>query len=141
MSANPDELKTKKDYEEPGTGWLFMAGTILGIAGVMRVIDSIWAFSAKESLHENLEDGVLGSNLKTYGWVWLIVGILLIASSVMILSRSQFARWVGFIAAGVAAITAITWMPYYPVWAFTYIALSMLVIYALAAYGGREMSS
>ncbi len=30
-----------------------------------------------------------------------------------------------------------TWMPYYPVWSLVYIALAVLVFYALARYGGR----
>ena len=32
---------------------------------------------------------------------------------------------------------AIWRMPYYPIWSLTYIALSALVIYAVAAYGGN----
>jgi len=34
-------------------------------------------------------------------------------------------------------ISAIWWMPYYPIWSLTYIAIGALVIYALAAYGGK----
>jgi hypothetical protein len=34
-------------------------------------------------------------------------------------------------------ISAIWWMPYYPIWSLTYIAIDVLVIYALAAYGGQ----
>jgi hypothetical protein len=56
----------------------------------------------------------------------------------MVLVRSQFARWVGFFAAGVGALTAMTWMPYYPIWALTYVGLAAMTFYALAKYGGRE---
>jgi len=34
-------------------------------------------------------------------------------------------------------ISAIWWMPYYPIWSLTYIAIGALVIYALAVYGGK----
>src|SRR5438477_11098882 len=57
-----------------GMGWLFFAASIMGIAGVMRIIDSIWAFRYNGALPENLKDGVLGSNLSNYAWLWLIVG-------------------------------------------------------------------
>ena len=30
-------------------------------------------------------------------------------------------------------------MPYYPFWSITYVFLGALVIYALAAYGGRDV--
>jgi hypothetical protein len=36
----------------------------------------------------------------------------------------------------IGCISAIWWMPYYPIWSLTYIAIGALVIYALAAYGG-----
>ena len=69
--------------------------------------------------------------------MWLLVGIILILSSFLILTGSQLARWVGYIAAALAAVSAMTWMPYYPVWSLTYVLIAMFVIYALAAYGDR----
>lgn len=127
-------------YGEPvaGAGWLFFSGTVLGLAGIMRIIDSIWAFSYKGALPDALKDGVLGSNLKNYAWLWLLVGIVLLIASFMVLVRSQFARWVGIIAAAIGTISAIAWMPYYPVWSLVYIAMGVGVIYGLSMYGGRE---
>jgi hypothetical protein len=124
--------------EATGSGWLFFAGTILGLAGLMRVVDSIWAFGYKGALPDGLKDGLLGSNLTTYAWTWLIVGMVLIGASFAVLTRSQFARWIGFIAATIGALSAVAWMPYYPVWSLVYIAIAVLVFYALARYGGPE---
>jgi hypothetical protein len=123
---------------DPGFGWMVFAGTVLGLAGVMRVIDAIWAFRYKASLPENLEDGLLGSDLRNYAWTWLGVGLILILSSLLLFIRSQFARWVGFIAAAIGGISAMAWMPYYPVWSAVYVALAVLVFYALVRHGGRE---
>ncbi len=121
-----------------GSGWLFFAGTVLGLAGLMRIVDAFWAFGYKGALPDALQNGLLGSNLKHYGWAWLIVGIILIVSSFLILARSQFARWVGYIAAVILGLSAMTWMPYYPVWSLAYVALAVLVFYALARHGGRQ---
>jgi hypothetical protein len=41
--------------------------------------------------------------------------------------------------AAIRAVTSIWWTPYYPIWSLTYIAIGILIIYALAAYGGREV--
>ena len=30
------------------------------------------------------------------------------------------------------------WLPYCPVWSLVYVAMAVLVVYALVAYGGRE---
>jgi hypothetical protein len=125
-------------YVSEGTGWLFLAGSVLGVTGLMRVVDSIWAFTYDGALPEDFQDAVLGSSLTTYAWVWLGIGVLLLVSSFLVLKRSQFARWVGFAAAAIGCVTAMVWMPYYPVWSIAYVGLAMLVIYALAAYGGPE---
>jgi hypothetical protein len=132
MAANPTAAT-----EDSGFWLLLFAGTMLGLAGLMRLLDAYWAFVYKGGLPADLHDGLLGSNLKTYAWTWLIVGVVLLVASVLILMRSQFARWIGFIAATIGALSAMTWMPYYPVWSLTYILIAVLVFYALARYGGR----
>ncbi len=139
VSATAIDGPVVDPYEERGSGWLFFAGTVLGLAGIMRIIDSIWAFSYNGALPDGLKDGVLGSSLTTYAWLWLVVGAVLILSSFLILTRSQFARWVGFIGATIGAISAMTWMPYYPIWSMTYVGIAVLTFYALARYGGREV--
>jgi hypothetical protein len=121
-----------------GTGWLFFAATVLVLAGAMRVVDSIWAFNYKGSLPSGLQDGAFGSDLNTYAWVWLVVGIVLILSGFFVLVKAPLARWVGILAAFVGGVVAITWMPYYPVWSLVYVGLSVLVLHALITYGGRS---
>ena len=120
-----------------GSGWVLFAAIVLGVAGIMRVFDAIWAFSYHGALPQNLEDAVFGHSLKTYGWVYLIVAVVLIVSAFLVLSGSQVGRWIGIIAAAIGCISAIWWMAYYPIWSLTYIAICVLVIYALAAYGGQ----
>jgi hypothetical protein len=132
-----EQIAYQDDYPESGFGWLFFAGTILGIAGVMRIFDAIWAFRYDGVLPDELEGAILGTSLTTYGWLWLIVGAILIAASFAVLSRSQFARWIGIIAGAVLAISAFWWMPYYPVWSLTYVMIGVFVVYGLAAHGGR----
>ena len=120
------------------SGWLIFSAIVLIVAGVMRIFDAIWAFRYDGTVVNNLHDAFFGHSLTTYGWVWLIVGIILIVAGFVVLSPTpsitvDIARWFGIVASAIAAITAITWMPYYPVWAFIYIAIAVVVIYGLAA--------
>ena len=124
--------------EEKGTGWRFFAGTVLGIAGIMRFFDAIWAWRYHGEVPDRLEGALFGRSLSTYGWVYFIVALILIGSSFGVLSGSQFSRWIGIIAGGVLAISAVWWLPYYPVWSLLYIAIGILVIYGLVVYGGRD---
>ena len=67
---------------EKGEGWLLFAAIVLGVAGVMRIFDAIWAFRYHGVLPQNFEDAIFGHSLKTYGWVYLIVAIVLIICAV-----------------------------------------------------------
>ena len=127
--------------EEKGEGWLVFAAIVLGVAGIMRIFDAIWAFRYHGVLPQNFEDAIFGHSLKTYGWVYLIVAIVLILCAFGVVARSQISRWIGIFAGAVLAISAIWWMPFYPVWSLTYIFVGILVIYGLAAHGGREPAS
>ena len=120
-----------------GEGWVLFAGIMLGVAGIMRIFDAIWAFSYHGVLPGNLEGAIFGHSLKTYGWVYLVVAAVLIVCAFLVFSGSQVGRWVGIVAAAIMSISAIWWIPYYPIWSLTYVALGALVIYALAAYGGK----
>ena len=125
------------------SGWLTFSGVVLIIAGAMRVLDAIWAFRYKGTVVDNLHDALFGHSLTTYGWVWLVVGIVLILAGATVMGSSRgagasIARWVGVVAAAGAAITAVTWMPYYPVWSLMYVAVAVITFYALARYGSRE---
>ena len=124
--------------EEKGQGWLVFAAVVLGVMGIMRIFDAIWAFGYKGAVPSNLQHAIFGDNLSTYGWLWLVVGVILILCGVGVLARNQLSRWVGVFAGALGAVTAIWWMPYYPIWSLTYIVVCMFVIYGLAAYGERE---
>jgi hypothetical protein len=127
--------------EQKGEGWLVFAAIVLGVAGIMRIFDAIWAFRYHGTLPQNFEDAIFGTSLKTYGWVYAIVAAILIICAFGVLARSQVSRWIGIFAGAVMAISAIWWMPYYPVWSITYIAVGIFVIYGLAVYGGWEGAS
>jgi hypothetical protein len=123
---------------ERGSGWTIFAGIALLVAGVMRIFDSIWAFRYHGVLPSNLEAAIFGHTLKTYAWVYLAVGIILILAGFGVMVLSQVSRWIGIFAAAILGISAIWWMPYYPIWSLTYIGICFFVLYALAAYGQRE---
>jgi hypothetical protein len=139
--GTPGSKEVRDVYREEtyGAGWVTFAGIMLMIAGVMRLIDGIWALRYDGAVPENLQNASLGHSLTTYGWTWIIVAAILFAAGIGVFSRSQLARWIGIVAAAIGALTAVFWLPYYPVWSIVYIGLSFAVIYALGVYGGRDV--
>jgi hypothetical protein len=126
------------DDIDEGTGWLTFAGIVLIFAGVMRFFDGIWAFRYNGSLPDALQDATFGDNLTTYGWIYVLVGVILVLAGFGVLYKSQFSRWIGIIAAAIGGLSAMAWLPYYPIWSLIYIIIAVVVIMALSVYGGRD---
>ena len=85
-----------------GHGWILFAAIVLGVGGIMRIFDAIWAFRYHGALPQHLEDALFGTSLKTYGWLYLVVGIILILCGLAVMGRSQIGRWVGIAAGAIA---------------------------------------
>ena len=64
--------------DDRGAGWLTFASIILIFAGLMRILDALWAFSVGNKGDGQLSDALLGSDISTYGWWFLLVGVVLI---------------------------------------------------------------
>jgi hypothetical protein len=124
------------------SGWVTFSAVVLIVAGIMRVFDAIWAFRYNGTVVDNLHDAIFGHSLTTYGWVWLILGVIFIVAGFLVLSptpalSAEISRWIGIVAAAIGAITAVSWLPYYPVWSPIYVAIAIIVIYGLSAHFGE----
>ena len=124
--------------DDEGSGWLLFASVVLAVAGIMRILDGIWAIRTDAQVGE-LDDQLLGKELSSYGWLYLIVGALLLYAAFTVYNRGQFARWIGIIAGAVLTISATMWLPFDPVWALVYIMIGVFLIYGLAVYGGKRL--
>jgi hypothetical protein len=127
------------------SGWLRFAGVLLIITGLMRIVDSIWAFSYDGSLVDKLHGALLGHSLTTYAVVWLIVGVTSVITGYMIMRpgslSAEISRRAGLAVAGFNALLAMTWIQYYPVWALLYIAMGIVVIYALVVHFDEQVAA
>jgi hypothetical protein len=121
-----------------GDGWLLFAAVVLVTGGIMRVIDALWAFDKDDEIGEGLQVLLWEDNLTAYGWLWLIVGILMIVAGFGVLSGSEAARWFGIAMASIAAISSFLWIYAYPIWSLVGTLIAFAVLYGLATYGGRE---
>ena len=66
------------------------------------------------------------------------LGVLQFFAALAIWRGVPWARWFGVVCAGANAILQTLWIPAYPILAMTILALDIIVIYGLLAYGGRR---
>ena len=122
--------------EDRGAGWIAFAGIMLAIIGILNVIYGIAAIGDSSFFVHNTK--YILSNLNTWGWVTLIIGVIQVLAAFSIWSGGEFGRWIGIFIAGVSMIGALLSLPAYPLWSLAVFAIDVLIIYGLAAYGGQR---
>ena len=80
---------------------------------------------------------VFGS-LRTWGWITLIIGALQLLAAAGVVAGNQLARWFGVVVLGLSAIDQMFFIPAYPLWSLVIIAVDVVALYGLCAYGSRE---
>src|SRR3954453_6933334 len=122
MSTSPTPPTAGYQYEdERGHGWIVFAGVLLLIIGVLNAIQGIAAIG-KANFYIGNARYVFG-DLKTWGWVVLIIGVIQILVGFGVFARNQLARWTGVFALGLNSIAQLLIMPAYPFWSLSIFAL------------------
>jgi hypothetical protein len=122
-------VREARDY---GSGWIAFAGAYLLIAGIMNVIWGIVALSNKSAFHE---DGLVWSNLNTWGWVAIVAGGAQCLAGLLILSRRFAGQWLGGIFAFIGLMMSFLSAGAYPLWSLLAIAANALVLWAVTVHG------
>ncbi len=124
-------------YAEPrGLGLVFFAAMMLLVVGIFNLIDGIAAIANSHFFVANAHY-VIG-DLRAWGWVALILGILQILAGVGVIAGNQAARWFGIGIIGLNLIAQLFAIPAYPFWALVIIAFDVFALYGLCVYGSRE---
>ncbi len=119
-----------------GQGLLIFASVLLMVTGVFNLLDGIAAVARSHVFIANAHYVV--GDLRAWGWVALILGALQVLASVGVLTGNQFARWFGVAVVGLNAFAQFFFIPAYPFWSLTIIAVDMVALWALCVYGSRS---
>ena len=133
------EVEEGSGYSSWAVGWAGFAGVMLVVLGVFDIIQGLVAV-INDEFYVVTQEWVFEFDVTAWGWIHMILGVVLIASGIGIFSGNVAARTVGVIVAAVAMIANFAWLPYYPVWSIILIAISIAIIWALTAHG-RDIAS
>ena len=141
MTDTPTTQSSAPAYTAPErtgwAGWAVFAGVMLVIVGAFQAIDGLVALF-KDEVYLVRSDGlVVNVDYTAWGWVHLIVGLVLVAAGAAIFSGRVWGRTLGVIAAIISAVLNFAYIASYPAWSTLIIAIDVLVIYALTAHGGE----
>jgi hypothetical protein len=121
--------------EGHGYGLILFASVLLVIVGCFNLIYDIAAVANSHVFTANAHY-VFGS-LNSWGWITLIIGVLQLLAAGGVLAGNQLARWFGVAVLGLSAIDQMFFILAYPFWSLMIIAVDVVALYGLCAYGSR----
>jgi hypothetical protein len=122
--------------EGRGYGLILFASVLLLVIGFFNMIYGIAAIANSHVFVANAH--YVFANLRAWGWITLIISVLQLIAAGGILAGNQLARWFAVVVVGLSAIDMMFFVPAYPFWALAIIAMDVVALYGLCAYGSRE---
>jgi len=115
-------------------GWTVFAALMMILIGFWHAIAGLVAILEDEFYVAGL-NYVFQFDATTWGWVHLILGVLILLAGIGLFSGAVWARTLGVILAVISAIAGFAWLPYYPIWGILITTGAVFVIWALTAHG------
>ena len=111
-------------------GFTAFAAIMMALIGFFQASMGIVAIF-NQDFYVTTPNYVFAFDVGTWGWIHLILGVLVLAAGLSLLAGATWARAVGVVLAAFSAIEAFVFIPYQPFWSIIVIAVCVMVIWAL----------
>jgi hypothetical protein len=138
MSQYPSTRRAGQETSGWAVGFIVFAAVMMIMSGVFQAIQGLIGIFENE-FYVTTRNYVFQFDATTWGWIHLVIGLIVAFAGWGLLSGRTWARAVGIALAVLSAIANFLFIPYYPFWSLLIITLDIFVIWALAAHG-REFS-
>lgn len=122
------------NYSATAVGFTVFAATMMIMIGIFQAIAGIVAL-INDEFYVVTQEWIFQFDITTWGWVHLILGVIIALAGMALFSGAVWARTLGVIIATISAIVNFAWLPWYPVWAIIMITVDVFVIWALTVHG------
>jgi hypothetical protein len=111
------------------------AGYLMLVMGALDILEGIIAV-VRRNYYVLTPNQIIVFDMRTWGWVTLIWGVVIALAGWGLLMRSTWARWFTIVVASLNVIEQLGFVgsAQFPLWALTIIAFSVVVIYALIVH-------
>jgi hypothetical protein len=117
-------------------GFILFAALMMIMSGFFQLFAGLIAI-VNNDFYVATRDYIFQFDATTWGWIQLLWGVIVVLAGFGLMAGQTWARVVGIFLAVLSAIANFLFIPYYPIWALTVIALDVFVIWALAVHGGE----
>lgn len=115
------------------SGWGVFAGFIMVLVGIFQAFYGLVALF-NSGFYVFAANSLMFVNVTQWGWIHLILGLVILLAGISLLSGGMFGRVVAIILAMISAFANLIFLPAYPVWSVIVIVLDVCVIYALTVH-------
>jgi len=112
------------------------AAILMIIAGLWGIIVGISAI-LNDKVFVTTQGYVYEFDITVWGWLHLIIGILVGGAGIGIIQGATWGRAVGIAVASLRLLANFLFIPHYPIWSIAIIVLDVLIIWALVTYPSR----
>jgi hypothetical protein len=117
-------------------GWGYFAGFMMMLLGVFEGMAGLAAIF-KDNFYVVTANQLLVFNFKTWGWINLVLGIVIFMAGLELLRGAMWARVVAVFLAGLSLIANMGFVQAYPIWSIAMMIIDVLIIYAVTIHGGE----
>ena len=117
------------------TGWINFAGFMMIVMGVLQSISGLAALLNDEWLLVT-QERLLVFDFTTWGWVHLILGVVVLAAGFAVMRGAVWARIIGVMIAMFSLVLNLAYANTNPIWSLAVVVIDVLIIYALTVRGG-----
>ncbi|CAM01713.1 hypothetical protein A8924_2811 [Saccharopolyspora erythraea NRRL 2338] len=115
----------------PWTGGMeLFAAVMMILIGLFHLAVGLAAI-LQSSFQVVTDDYIYSFDITSWGWVHLVLGVLIGLVGIALIMGQTWARVVGMILAGLSILGNFLFIPYQPVWSVLVIAIDVAVIWAL----------
>ena len=132
-STNTAQPRHSAEMNPWARGLAVFAAVMMMTVGVLHVIAGLVALFENEFYVAGARY-VLQFDVTTWGWIHLLLGILVAVAGYFVVQGAGWARGVGIGLAALSLIANFLFIPYYPVWSILIVALDVAVIWALCVW-------
>ena len=125
---------TEPRSQRVATGFIIFGGMILILGGAFQALMGVTGIFTDE-FFVSTRNYVFEFDATTWGWIHLVLGLVVVAVGFGVLSGQTWGRVGGVVVASCSALSNFAFLPYYPFWSLLIIALDVCVIWALIAHG------
>ncbi|MFE5536196.1 hypothetical protein [Streptomyces sp. NPDC056492] len=140
MSSTPSGMTGSGTPTGTGSAWAaggtVFAGVLMIVSGIFGIIEGIVAL-ANDEVYTHLGNYTFKFDLTAWGWIHLIIGILVLGAGAAILKGSEAGRIAGIALTCLYVIVHFMWLPYQPLWSIVAILVGVFVIWALCTDRSR----